>query len=179
MEMNRTIEQWRGCDPEAMAYHMSEAATMYAFKDAKADILALHAENERLRAQAQHESDCAEAYKAEADRLRDENESLRGSLEEWRLDLNSLRDENAKLRAELNEVASALPGTYYMDPPDGGSVTIAEQVGRMAKDAERYRWVTGGEFIYERWQSAYQEWGGQSGLVGFDAAIDEAMRKVE
>lgn len=50
MELKRTIEQWRGGDPEAMAYHMSEAAIMFAFKDAKSDILALHAEVERLRA---------------------------------------------------------------------------------------------------------------------------------
>lgn len=50
MELNRTIEQWRRCDPESMAYHMSEAAIMYAFRDAKADILDLYAEVERLRA---------------------------------------------------------------------------------------------------------------------------------
>jgi hypothetical protein len=49
MVLKRSIEQWRGCDPEAMAYHLSEAAIMYAFRDAKADILALNAENERLR----------------------------------------------------------------------------------------------------------------------------------
>ena len=34
-----------------------------------------------------------------------------------------------------------LPGAYYMDPPDGGSVTVLEQLQRMAKDAERYRWL--------------------------------------
>lgn len=28
-----------------------------------------------------------------------------------------------------------------MDPPDGGSVTVFEQLQRMAKDAERYRWL--------------------------------------
>ena len=32
-----------------------------------------------------------------------------------------------------------LPGVYYMDPPDGGSVTVLEQFQRMAKDADRYR----------------------------------------
>lgn len=35
----------------------------------------------------------------------------------------------------------ALPGTYYMDPPDGGNVSIPEQIRRMAKDAARYRWL--------------------------------------
>ena len=39
----------------------------------------------------------------------------------------------------LADIAALLPGTYYMDPPDGGSVTLLEQLERMAKDAERYR----------------------------------------
>lgn len=45
------------------------------------------------------------------------------------------------LIAELEQCASALPGTYYMDPPDGGNVSIPEQIRRMAKDAARYRWL--------------------------------------
>ncbi|MBA5189783.1 ead/Ea22-like family protein [Pseudomonas aeruginosa] len=44
------------------------------------------------------------------------------------------------LEQYLKECASALPGTYYMDPPDGGNVSIPEQIRRMAKDAARYRW---------------------------------------
>ncbi|MBG4630639.1 hypothetical protein I5F56_00115 [Pseudomonas aeruginosa] len=47
------------------------------------------------------------------------------------------------LIAELEQCASALPGTYYMDPPDGGNVSIPEQIRRMAKDAARYRWLRG------------------------------------
>ena len=39
----------------------------------------------------------------------------------------------------LAALTALLPGTYYMDPPDGGSVTLLEQLERMAKDAERYR----------------------------------------
>ncbi|HCI1946323.1 TPA: hypothetical protein NOE91_005199 [Pseudomonas aeruginosa] len=46
-----------------------------------------------------------------------------------------------RLEEELSQCASALPGTYYMDPPDGGNVSIPEQIRRMAKDAARYRWV--------------------------------------
>lgn len=45
------------------------------------------------------------------------------------------------LEEDLKECASALPGTYYMDPPDGGNVCIPEQIRRMAKDAARYRWL--------------------------------------
>ncbi|MFG8819797.1 ead/Ea22-like family protein [Pseudomonas aeruginosa] len=50
-----------------------------------------------------------------------------------------LIDEVERLKAELSQCASALPGTYYMDPPDGGNVSIPEQIRRMAKDAARYR----------------------------------------
>lgn len=41
----------------------------------------------------------------------------------------------------FSECAAALPGPYYMDPPDGGDVSIPEQLRRMAKDAARYRWL--------------------------------------
>jgi hypothetical protein len=37
--------------------------------------------------------------------------------------------------------ASLLPYSYYMDPPDGGSVTIFEQMSRMAEDAAKWREV--------------------------------------
>jgi hypothetical protein len=32
-----------------------------------------------------------------------------------------------------------LPGTYYMDLPDGGSVTVLEQLRRMSEDAAKWR----------------------------------------
>lgn len=38
-------------------------------------------------------------------------------------------------------LSSLLPGTYYMDPPDGGDVTLLEQMRRMAQDAARYRYL--------------------------------------
>jgi len=47
--MKRSIEQWKHCDPKAMAYNQSKAAVMFALQDSKADILELHAENMRLR----------------------------------------------------------------------------------------------------------------------------------
>lgn len=53
----------------------------------------------------------------------------------------ALLDEIDRLKAEIDQCASALPGTYYMDPPDGGNVSIPEQIRRMAKDAARYRWL--------------------------------------
>lgn len=41
-------------------------------------------------------------------------------------------------RDEQQELSSVLPGTTYMDPPDGGAPTILEQLQRQAKDAARY-----------------------------------------
>lgn len=52
-------------------------------------------------------------------------------------------EELERLRADLTGLEQvckeALPGVYYMDPPDGGDVSLTEQVLRMGKDAERYR----------------------------------------
>lgn len=42
MELNRTIEECGSFDHERIAYHMRGDAIMYAFSDAKADILALY-----------------------------------------------------------------------------------------------------------------------------------------
>ncbi|MDM3430866.1 ead/Ea22-like family protein [Citrobacter sp. Cb023] len=46
----------------------------------------------------------------------------------------SLRDKQALLEALDNSLCELLPGTQYMDPPDGGSVTPLEQVRRMVDD---------------------------------------------
>lgn len=51
--------------------------------------------------------------------------------------LDKAEAEVARLRAELDEIASVLPGVAYMDPPDGGSPSIAEQVRRMRADLDR------------------------------------------
>jgi hypothetical protein len=76
-----------------------------------------------------------------------------------------------RIRAEVEaEMSSVLPGTTYMDPPDGGSSTVLEQLQRMAEDARRYRWLR-------------DEENGDSDLCPFvagdtlDAAIDEAIRE--
>ena len=47
--------------------------------------------------------------------------------------------EALKLVAQLDEVVSALPGVRFMDLPDGGSVSIGEQVLRMAQENEALR----------------------------------------
>lgn len=37
------------------------------------------------------------------------------------------------------EFAKILPGPNYMDPPDGGDVSVIEQFRRMAEDARKWR----------------------------------------
>lgn len=51
-----------------------------------------------------------------------------------------LLDESARLLAEREAILATLPKTtVYLDPPDGGSVPLIEQVQRMADDAKRWR----------------------------------------
>ncbi|EKJ7937722.1 hypothetical protein L5559_005742 [Pseudomonas aeruginosa] len=82
------------------------------------------------------------------------------------------------LAQDLKECASVLPGTYYMDPPDGGNVSIPEQIRRMAKDAARYRWLR------ERDLETIRQGGVFAGMTPenivlnlehLDAAIDAAL----
>ncbi|HEM7841951.1 TPA: hypothetical protein U2Q23_004709 [Burkholderia multivorans] len=72
--------------------------------------------------------------------------------------------------ADKREMFALLPGSYYMDPPDGGDVSLIEQLRRMAKDAERYRLLRRG-----------QHWSVLNGIGDtlradeLDAAIDAAL----
>ena len=56
-------------------------------------------------------------------------------------EIERLTAERERLRELECAVSNALPGSYYMDPPDGGDVPLGEQVRRMALDARRYRWL--------------------------------------
>ncbi|MCR4301608.1 MAG: hypothetical protein NUV51_08350 [Sulfuricaulis sp.] len=58
--------------------------------------------------------------------------------------LVQLTEARAERDALATEMQSLLPGYYYMDPPDGGDVSISEQLRRMGKDAERYRRLRNG-----------------------------------
>jgi len=60
---------------------------------------------------------------------------------ETRDTIAALLDERDALAREVDACAAALPGPYYMDPPDGGDVPISEQVKRMARDAATLRSV--------------------------------------
>lgn len=78
-----------------------------------------------------------------------------------------------RLEAELSQCASALSGTYYMDPPDGGNVSIPEQIRRMAKDAARYRWLRD---LPE--DSPHEQIGNFPGWM-WDEAIDKGMAEIQ
>lgn len=91
-----------------------------------------------------------------------------------------------RLTAELEKCATVLPGAYYMDPPDGGDVPVLEQLRRMAKDAERYRFLScKGVPPYfhrcSRWRLEYWngEWWDPLMKEELDAAIDAQIEKEE
>ena len=68
-----------------------------------------------------------DASKTSPEKLAEMNDSLI-------TDNRYLRGRVAELTSQMNEVVLAIPGTRYMDPPDGGDVSLGEQVRRMALD---------------------------------------------
>lgn len=108
---------------------------------------------------------------------------LRQKLQSAEVDRDRLKAENFAhkdkqkhcewLAQDLKECASALPGTYYMDPPDGGNVSIPEQIRRMAKDAARYRWLRD---LPE--DSPHEQIGNFPGWM-WDEAIDKGMAEIQ
>lgn len=64
-----------------------------------------------------------------------------GEIEARRLKVDTLTEWYANAMNVINECSAVLPGAHYMDPPDGGDVSIPEQLRRMARDAERYQWL--------------------------------------
>ncbi len=80
------------------------------------------------------------------------------------------------LEEDLKECASALPGTYYMDPPDGGNVSIPEQIRRMAKDAARYRWLRGASHFDTPQHQAFCKAYGDALDYEIDAALEGATQ---
>lgn len=81
-----------------------------------------------------------------------------------------------RLTAELEKCAAVLPGAYYMDPPDGGDVSVSEQLRRMAKDAERYRYlrrkvaIAGAQFLVMNLPSPVYV--APDAAAEFDSALD-------
>lgn len=89
-----------------------------------------------------------------------------------------LKQERDTLAKEVDACASTLPGPYYMDPPDGGDVSISEQLRRMARDAARYRWLRQPNPLHREAHIAVLTHNGGWVASGerADAAIDAAMK---
>jgi len=85
------------------------------------DITEARALVETLKDYAEHPSSFTDISPTEADAAADL--------------IAALMAERDALAREVDACAAALPGPYYMDPPDGGDVPISEQVKRMARDA--------------------------------------------
>jgi hypothetical protein len=91
---------------------------------------------------------------------------------------DQLKQERDTLAKEVDACASTLPGPYYMDPPDGGDVSISEQLRRMARDAARYRWLRQPNPLHREAHIAVLTHNGGWVASGerADAAIDAAMK---
>lgn len=76
-----------------------------------------------------------------ADSLRVERDAALAELESLRIQVSTLTEWYSNALDVISEVSAAIPGVTYMDPPDGGDVSIPEQIQRMAKDAKRYLWL--------------------------------------
>ena len=106
------------------------------------------------------------------------------AIRELLAERDALKVENEKLLALERDMSNALPGVYYMDPPDGGDVPVLEQLRRMAKDAARYRFLScKGVPPYShrcsRWRLEYWngEWWDPLMKEELDAAIDAQIEK--
>nr|WP_058164264.1 ead/Ea22-like family protein [Pseudomonas aeruginosa] len=140
-------------------------------------ILGLIAEVERLRSRLEIDE------RIPHDGIACRDETIKGLDEIDRLKAENCAHKDTQkhcewLAQDLKECASVLPGTYYMDPPDGGNVSIPEQIRRMAKDAARYRWLR------ERDLETIRQGGVFAGMTPenivlnlehLDAAIDAAL----
>lgn len=119
-------------DTAILAYSIQNACSNLTesqreFRAADATIHNLELQLTEMAVQlANSESKCRELEAAENNLI--DSECHVAELEE------SLRDKQALLEALDNSLCELLPGTQYMDPPDGGSVTPLEQVRRMVAD---------------------------------------------
>ena len=89
-----------------------------------------------------------------------------GSLDAAGLVVEKLLVGRADPEALPAEFMALLPGVTYMDPPDGGSVSVLEQFQRMVKDAARYRLLRDAEKV------PAQVWHALEQGEGLDEAMD-------
>lgn len=148
------------------------------------NIAALLAEIDRLREQLS--TALMDGHDMAKNEYRDEIERLTALLADRDEREAKIARERDEARIERDAMADVLPGYYYMDPPDGGDVPVLEQLRRMAKDAERYRFLScKGVPPYfhrcSRWRLEYWngEWWDPLMKEELDAAIDAQIEKEE
>ena len=73
---------------------------------------------------------------SEIERLREERDDWQRACMEAREGCNQRSAALASMHQSRDEVLTAIGSVRWMDPPDGGSVTVAEQVRRMRSDLE-------------------------------------------
>lgn len=76
-------------------------------------------------------------FEKEMRRFDSERDNLLSDVRVSHATIATLTAEVSRLTVALAEVSAALPGPVYMDPPDGGDVSLAEQVRRMAAELEK------------------------------------------
>ena len=126
-----------------------------------------------------------DALAGEVKRRRQYVELYDEQIMKFEAEIDRLRAENEVLREIERDMSNALPGVYYMDPPDGGSVPLGEQVRRMAVDAARYRWLRGDSCPdhssrWTQWEVRCWKapsWTGDLRRADLDDAIDAARGK--
>jgi len=88
-------------------------------------------------------TDEIERLRADRDDVRAELTNLQIAFNDWKVTHSTVRleVEIERLREFERSAALTLPGVYYMDPPDGGDVSLLKQLQRSSIDAARYRWL--------------------------------------
>lgn len=87
--------------------------------------------NKHLELAIRKAEGCSEALRRRAEAAENHLEKVRG----YNVDLVEESRQYQQSIVEMdNALCDLLPGTQYMDPPDGGSVTPLEQVRRMVAD---------------------------------------------
>ena len=74
--------------------------------------------------------------------------------------VTEMEQDLAKCMSDLQAVSDAIGTTKYMDPPDGGSPSLAEQVSRMKADLAKCREenLQLREFLTDTWEAWKKAW---------------------
>jgi len=151
-----------GGDEAAEAWHAAEEA--YSVASGSSVVLALLDESDEWERLFKSAGNATKNAISDRDQLRAQVEALR-------IQVSTLTEWYSNALDVIREVSAAIHGVTYMDPPDGGDVSIPEQIRRMAKDAELYRWVSSGVQEAETLVSVVVCHGGDSRKVAERLAV--------